>query len=70
MKQCVIVPQEDIDRLEDERIHLHELIANLPIMNRVSFISITGAMWVLSHKRYPKEGIISRYLRFLSKWLL
>jgi len=49
----VIVPQADIDRLEKARLSLHKWIQEYNI-DRLDLFSITGTMWHITHRKYPK----------------
>ena len=55
----VIVPQEDLDRLETARLVLFEL-AEAKGMELHQILEISQPMWKLTHRRYPeykeKEG--------------
>lgn len=48
----VIVPQHELDRLEDIRMAVHELATehNIPT---ATILNITNHLWRMSHSKYP-----------------
>jgi hypothetical protein len=49
----VVVPQADIDRIEQARLDLWKLLDHEPVEKQAWFTSVSGAMWLLSHRKYP-----------------
>jgi len=48
----VVIPRQDLLRLEDERIELWKIIDRMPKHEQVQFINITQAMYHLTHRKY------------------
>lgn len=50
---CVVVPQVDIEKLEEARLDLHELMDDNPLLPRVISL-VTSVMWKITHRIYRK----------------
>jgi hypothetical protein len=50
----VVVPQADIDKLEEARLRIWEIIGDKPIPEQVLFANSTEKMWLITHRKYPK----------------
>lgn len=70
----VLVPQEDIDRIERARIKLHEITEKMHGTKQdiyfqnwyVCIPDISEPMWHLTHRKY-KESLLSKILNWLTK---
>lgn len=51
-----IIPQSNIDALEEARLALHEECEGCDTDVLVKLIRITEKMWKITHKKYPKYG--------------
>lgn len=50
----LIIPKEDIKRLEESRIALYDLCKNYPnILNKLPF-GISDIMWIITHTKYKE----------------
>lgn len=49
----VIVPQSDIDKLEEARLYLHKLVKDNPLFFKI-ISHVTPPMWEITHRRYEK----------------
>lgn len=61
MSKNVIIPESDLDKLEEARIKLSRIIENIVIDKSYNYFQITGElrdvsqqMWQLTHKKYNK----------------
>jgi nitrogen fixation protein len=54
-----IIPQTDLDSLEEARLALWQLVDNLHITGG-EIIDITGAMWRLTHRKYPRYAQLEK----------
>jgi len=59
----VILPQVDIEKLERARILLWEIIEPLPPLEKSIYLDVSQPIWLITHKKYPKEGIFSKLWR-------
>lgn len=50
----VVVPQEDIDRLEQARLRIWKVVEDKPISEQMLFTGSTGVMWEITHRKYSK----------------
>ena len=48
----VLVPQSDIDELENARLFLHKLAGNTHIIQEIYIYDISEPMYNITHKRY------------------
>ncbi len=68
----VIVPQYDIDKIEEARSELHKLVKNVEdgkIKSNDLFVyvvNVTQPMWYLTHRRY-KKTLFSKLKTLLDK---
>jgi len=53
MTKLVLVPQSDIDKIEESRKLLYDLIDD-NILDVEHLMNITNVMWELTHKKYEK----------------
>lgn len=53
----VIVPQKDIDRLEEARLRLYAMLKDTKYGYELPF-GISDAMWQITHKKYPIDSSI------------
>jgi hypothetical protein len=53
-KKYVIVPQEDLDKLEEARLILWELIDKTNAYTKSKFSSVSQPMWYLAHRKYEE----------------
>ena len=53
MNDLVIVPQSDIDKIEESRKLLYSLVDD-NILSVEHLINITDKMWEITHKKYEK----------------
>jgi len=53
-----IIPQTDIDSLEEARLALWQLAYELDTPSSV--LNITGAMWRITHRKYPRYAQLEK----------
>jgi len=54
----LIIPEEDVQRIEAARKRLHELVEGTSVQTFL-YTGVTDAMWYIAHRRYPiveKDG--------------
>jgi len=51
----VVVPQSDLDRLEEARSRLWKFVKN-GFIDETFVLPITSTMWHLTHRKYPKTS--------------
>lgn len=65
----VVVPQEDLDKIEEARVALYKLLDELDISDSIyaliQITKITQPMWDIANRKYPKT--LSCKLRSLLK---
>jgi len=54
-----VIPQTDIDSLEEARLALWQLAYDLQDMP-VRILDITGAMWRITHRKYPRYAQLEK----------
>ena len=50
----VMVPQSDLDKLEEARVELWRLFESREVLTIYNTRLITDTMWRLAHKKYPE----------------
>lgn len=51
--KIVMVPQDDIDRLEKARLRLYEMLKDTGYEYELPF-GISDVLWEVTHKKYPE----------------
>ena len=54
--KMVVVPQADIDKLEEARIELCNLTDKFPMITQKVLFDITPAMHEITHRKYPENN--------------
>lgn len=55
MTKHVIVPQEELDKLEQARIELYEILDSYKDeFMTLRFSNVTGTMWAIANRKWPE----------------
>ena len=52
-QKMVLVPQSDLDKLEDARLYLYQMFTSTNDIARLSF-GVTDIMWKITHTKYEE----------------